>query len=145
VKMVKSFFDVEPSSGEGERNIISEYFAQLENRNYIAKAEPQDGKYWFNFYENKLIEKYISPYNKDFSLIIRGSDSMRMDFFAIPYPALEHVLTPEFIHVEKKENKRRWMFDIIPDHVLVIESYYLDVSSYYGNLSYVPGLPEGVK
>lgn len=144
--MVKSFFDAEPSSGEGERNIISEYYTQLKSRNYIAKADPRKkGRYWFNFYENKLIKEYITPYSKDFSLIIKGSDSERMDFFAIPYPALEHVLTPEFIHVEKKENKRRWMFDIRPGHVLVIEGCYLDVSPYYGNLSYVPGLSEEVK
>lgn len=43
--------------------------------------------------------------------------------------------TLAYLHVEQKANKKRWMFDITPEHVLVIVvGCHLDVSPYYGNL-----------
>lgn len=144
--MVTSLFDTESFSEGGERNIILKYFTRLKNRNYIVKAKPQkNGRYWFNFYQKKLTEEYIVPYGKEFSLIIRGSASRKLDFFAIPYSAIEHFLTPNFVYVNERTGTRRWIFSITHERILLTRGFYLDVSSYYGNLSCVFGLPKEIE
>lgn len=140
--MIKSLRKELPS---GEYNIISSHLRRLRTRNYITKAEPQNGRYWFNFYENKLIKDYITPFNKNFSLIIRGSDAKKLDFFAIPYPVLEPFLASAFMNIDERTGTRRWIFNITKDHVLQTQGFYLDVNPYYGNLSYVFDLPKEVK
>lgn len=141
--MLGSFFDAEPPADESECNIISKHLKQLRTRNYIAKAEPRSrGRYWFNFYENPLIRDYITKYDQNFSFVIWGLGSKEMDFFAIPYPVLEPFLTPAFAYVDPRRGARRWMFNISSEHVLLTHGLHLDVSQYYGNLSYVYGLSE---
>jgi hypothetical protein len=144
--MLESFFDAEPSADENGYNIINKHLKRLRIRNYVTKATPcSRGQYWFNFYENRLIKDYIARYNKNFSLIVRGSDSKEMDFFAIPYPVLEPFLTPAFVYIDRRDGTRRWMFKITSTHVLNIRGgFQLDVSPYYGNLSHVYGLSETI-
>ncbi len=144
--MVISLFGTEFSSEGGKQNIIQKYFTRLKNRNYIVKAEPQkDGQYWFNFYQKKLAEKYIVPYGKEFSLIIWGSTSRKLDFFAIPYSVIEYFLTPNFVYSDERTGRGRWIFSINRKHILLTRGFYLDVSSYYGNLACVFGLPEEIE
>lgn len=145
--MLESFFDAEPSADEnGYNNIISKHLKRLRVRNYVTKATPRSrGRYWFNFYENRLTKAYIAKCNKNFSLIVRGSDSKEMDFFAIPYPVLEPFLTPAFGYIDRRGGKRRWIFEITSAHVLNIRGgFHLDVSPYYSNLSRVYGLSEAI-
>lgn len=144
--MVKSTFGKGSFPGESEQNVIKKYLTRLKDRNYIVKAEPQkNGGYWFNFYQNKLTKNYIARYKKEFSLIIHGSDSQKMDFFAIPYSDLEDFLTPWFVYIDEKTDVRRWIFNINRDHILQTRGYELNVGPYYGNLSYVFDLPEEIE
>src|SRR5687768_16860975 len=106
----------------------------LARSNYVRKADPAVN-YWFDFSYGKL-QKYIERYGNNFNMIIVGSEQTENDYYVIPFSALRHMFTTEYL----SEGRMRWIGTITSGQ-LRISNYpdTLDIRRYYGNKSLVAG------
>lgn len=113
-------------------NLVLRERAVLAERNYIRKADPSVD-YWFDFADRKL-QKYVSRLGENFNLVIVGSASSETDFFAIPFPAVRHMLTADSLAEAKAgDHRRRWIGNIVNGEMRISKHPgFLDVGRYYG-------------
>lgn len=103
----------------------------LRRQNYVRKADPKVD-YWFDFTAQKLRE-YFEENGTNFRLIIIGSETLEADFYAIPYAALQDILTESNLSNDKS-GKHRWVGNIY-GHTLKLRNCPTpkDVGLFYGN------------
>jgi hypothetical protein len=111
-------------------NVASRNREELEQRNYVRKADP-GVRYWFGFDAGPL-EEYKRQFGDDFGLILIGALDVEGDYYHIPFAAIKHMLTDEYA-TEHEGGRRRWLGDI-REHRLRISTcpVKLDVGQYYG-------------
>lgn len=77
--------------------------------NYVRKADPKTN-YWLDLSHNK-INYYRKLTNDRFNIIVYGDDSIKTDFYVIPYEEIKHLLVKE--NFAKSDGRRRWIGSII--------------------------------
>jgi putative restriction endonuclease len=112
-------------------NLALAHRVLLAKQNYVRKADPHVN-YWFDF-SAVILKKYIENNGINFKLIIIGSANLEADFYAIPYAALQDILTDNNLS-DDKGGKRRWVGNIF-GHTLKLRNCPVpkDIGLFYGN------------
>jgi hypothetical protein len=112
-------------------NMVIAYRDLLEKRNYVRKADPRVN-YWVDFAVSK-ISHYLDQYGTNFKLIIVGSLELEADFYAIPYVAVQDLLTEENL-INDKSGNTRWICKVFGHSFkLVNRPSTRDIGLFYGN------------
>jgi putative restriction endonuclease len=99
------------------RNLAIIHRAELEERNYVRKADPRQ-KYWFDFAANKMAD-YQQQFGDSFALIIVGDEDVPNDYYVIPFPEVAHVFATEFLSVDQDGTRRRWVGSVENDRLKI--------------------------
>ena len=92
------------------RNLAIAERGHLQARHYVRKADPHQ-RYWFDFAASK-VARFKSTYGDNFFLVIAGDPDIEDDYFAIPFSAVSHAFTDEFLSQDSSGARRRWVGSI---------------------------------
>ncbi len=113
------------------QNHVARNRSELEKFNYVRKATPKTN-YWFSIYHAKL-RRFETKFGDDFKIIFFGDNNVEGDFFTIPFQAVKHVFSDEFLSHDQ-QSSNRWVGNI--KHFQLNVTHYpfsIDLSSYYGD------------
>lgn len=81
---------------------------ELKKRHYVLNPKGHSGR-WVAFYENK-VRTYRSQANDEFCLLIACDQSLRDDFYAIPYREIQDLVVPPNAYVARTGGResRQW-------------------------------------
>lgn len=125
------------NAGAGRANLAALAMDHLSARNYIRKADPEQG-YWVDFSATPL-QELRSRHGSAFGLIIHGNPQTAMDFYVIPFAAVAHMFTDDTM-ARGKDGRRRWIATIREHRFHVNHAGpNVDVSGYYGRPELLDG------
>jgi putative restriction endonuclease len=99
--------------------------------NYVLNPSSEN-KFWVNISEGR-IKSFVTKFNENFSIILRGDPCISGDFYAIPFTVIKTALVDKY-RTYDKTGRKRWVASI-RNHQLRIGRYptSIDVALYYGN------------
>jgi len=118
------------------KNILLIQREELKKLNYVRKAEPE-ADYWADF-SYEIIKKYLNCFDECFNLIIIGNENIEKDFYIIPFEYIADIFIEEFLSIDKKGKRVRWVCKIKNDKFILNKCCKnKDVAEFYGSTNIV--------